>query len=170
MGTHAQQCVYRYELQTRFYSCLLFRFLFIYFLIYCIIKYFLSCRNARALTFSLFVKKYQFNVYLRTPWPLFIISIDRSTVYCCHGLDSIGLDWTFHGRDQKRYTNEILEEYRQDGQAKINDPDYVSPLPPHVYAIADNAYRLMSNPTSENQKRNQSILVRTSLLGSFSIG
>lgn len=43
---------------------------------------------------------------------------------------------------------------------KTFDPDYQSPLPPHVYAIADNAYRLMNNPTSANQKRNQSILVR----------
>ena len=59
-----------------------------------------------------------------------------------------------------RYTNKILEQYRRDGKAKIFDPDYASPLPPHVYAIADNAYRLMNNPTSENQKRNQSILVR----------
>ncbi|CAM9291263.1 unnamed protein product, partial [Scytosiphon promiscuus] len=57
------------------------------------------------------------------------------------------------------YTNEILEQYRRDGKAKAYDPDYLSPLPPHVYAIADNAYRLMNNPTSENQKRNQSILV-----------
>lgn len=62
--------------------------------------------------------------------------------------------------DIKRYTNEILEQYRRDGKAKAYDPDYLSPLPPHVYAIADNAYRLMNNPTSENQKRNQSILVR----------
>ncbi|CAM9373494.1 unnamed protein product [Pylaiella littoralis] len=57
------------------------------------------------------------------------------------------------------YTNEILEQYRRDGKTKAFDPDYLSPLPPHVYAIADNAYRLMNNPTSENQKRNQSILV-----------
>jgi myosin heavy subunit len=57
------------------------------------------------------------------------------------------------------YTNKILEQYRRDGQAKSFDPDFRSNLPPHVYAIADNAYRLMTNPTSENQKRNQSILV-----------
>ncbi|CAN0157957.1 unnamed protein product, partial [Ectocarpus fasciculatus] len=57
------------------------------------------------------------------------------------------------------YTNEILEQYRREGKAKAFDPDYLSPLPPHVYAIADDAYRLMNNPTSENQKRNQSILV-----------
>ncbi|CAM9626880.1 unnamed protein product, partial [Discosporangium mesarthrocarpum] len=57
------------------------------------------------------------------------------------------------------YTNDILEAYRKDGQVKLVDPDYLSPLPPHVYAVADNAYRLMSNPTSETQKRNQSILV-----------
>ena len=61
---------------------------------------------------------------------------------------------------EKRYTNEILEQYRRDGKAKAFDSEYQSPLPPHVYAIADNAYRLMNNPTSENQKRNQSILVR----------
>ena len=60
---------------------------------------------------------------------------------------------------EKRYTNEILEQYRRDGKAKAFDSEYQSPLPPHVYAIADNAYRLMNNPTSENQKRNQSILV-----------
>lgn len=59
----------------------------------------------------------------------------------------------------KRYTNEILEQYRREGKAKAFDPDYLSRLPPHVYAIADDAYRLMNNPTSENQKRNQSILV-----------
>lgn len=58
-----------------------------------------------------------------------------------------------------RYTNDILEQYSKDGKMKLYDPDYLSPLPPHVYAIADNAYRLMNNPTSENQKRNQSILV-----------
>ncbi|CBJ27444.1 myosin-like protein [Ectocarpus siliculosus] len=57
------------------------------------------------------------------------------------------------------YTNEILEQYRREGKAKAFDPDYLSRLPPHVYAIADDAYRLMNNPTSENQKRNQSILV-----------
>lgn len=59
-----------------------------------------------------------------------------------------------------RYTNNVLEQYRKDGMAKVRDPDYLSPLPPHVYAIADNAYRLMNNPTSDHQKRNQSILVR----------
>lgn len=59
-----------------------------------------------------------------------------------------------------RYTNDILDQYRKDGKMKAFDPDYLSPLPPHVYAIADNAYRLMRNPTSSNQKRNQSILVR----------
>lgn len=57
------------------------------------------------------------------------------------------------------YTNDILDQYRKDGKMKAFDPDYLSPLPPHVYAIADNAYRLMRNPTSSNQKRNQSILV-----------
>ncbi|CAM9224876.1 unnamed protein product [Chrysoparadoxa australica] len=57
------------------------------------------------------------------------------------------------------YTVDILEEYRKDGKAKAYDADFQSLLPPHVYAVADNAYRLMTNPTSNNQKRNQSILV-----------
>eukprot|EP00611_Tribonema_gayanum_P031887 TRINITY_DN9340_c0_g1_i1.p1 TRINITY_DN9340_c0_g1~~TRINITY_DN9340_c0_g1_i1.p1 ORF type:complete len:1500 (-),score=485.70 TRINITY_DN9340_c0_g1_i1:137-4636(-) len=57
------------------------------------------------------------------------------------------------------YSNKILEQYRRDGLNKTFDPDFQSNLPPHVYATADNAYRLMTNPTSERQKRNQSILV-----------
>jgi len=57
------------------------------------------------------------------------------------------------------YSNLILKNYQQDGQLKYSDPDHVSTLPPHVYAIADNAYRLMSNPASSDSKRNQSILV-----------
>lgn len=57
------------------------------------------------------------------------------------------------------YSNKILEKYRQDGQSRAFDPDYQSSLPPHVYATADAAYRLMTDPNSEQQKRNQSILV-----------
>ncbi|KAG5178804.1 P-loop containing nucleoside triphosphate hydrolase protein [Tribonema minus] len=57
------------------------------------------------------------------------------------------------------YSNSILEQYKKDGVNKAFDPDYQSALPPHVYATADSAYRLMSKPTSERQKRNQSILV-----------
>ncbi len=43
--------------------------------------------------------------------------------------------------------------------SRVYDPDFQSTLPPHVYATADRAYRLMMNPTSVNQKRSQSILV-----------
>ncbi|CAM9842321.1 unnamed protein product, partial [Phaeothamnion confervicola] len=57
------------------------------------------------------------------------------------------------------YTNDILEQYRRDGVARAFDPDFQSMLPPHVYATADAAYRLMTQPTSGAQKRNQSILV-----------
>mmetsp|Transcript_19374 Transcript_19374/g.28663 ORF Transcript_19374/g.28663 Transcript_19374/m.28663 type:complete len:1499 (+) Transcript_19374:129-4625(+) len=57
------------------------------------------------------------------------------------------------------YGNNILEKYRNDGKLKIRDPDYRSELAPHVYATADNAYRLMTHPSSDDQKRNQSILV-----------
>jgi len=57
------------------------------------------------------------------------------------------------------YSSSILETYQKDGQCKYADPDHVSTLSPHVYAVADNAYRLMSNPASSELKQDQSILV-----------
>ncbi len=57
------------------------------------------------------------------------------------------------------YSNDILERYRKDGISRVYDPDFQGTLPPHVYATADRAYRLMTKPTSVNQKRSQSILV-----------
>ncbi|CAM9562517.1 unnamed protein product, partial [Sphacelaria rigidula] len=59
----------------------------------------------------------------------------------------------------KLYTNEILAAYRQDGERRHYDPEYDGNLAPHVYAIADKAYRNMTAPSNEYEHRSQSILV-----------
>ncbi|CAN0088725.1 unnamed protein product, partial [Sphacelaria rigidula] len=46
-----------------------------------------------------------------------------------------------------------------DGEGRAYDPDFVETKPPHVYAIADKAYRNMTRPTTEYEMRSQSILV-----------
>lgn len=46
-----------------------------------------------------------------------------------------------------------------DGESRSYDPDFVETKPPHVYAIADKAYRNMTTPTTEYGQRSQSILV-----------
>lgn len=63
------------------------------------------------------------------------------------------------------YSEALLQEYQTDGKLKIENPnnDYVSTLPPHAYAIADNAYNAMAHPktkdTGVGKGVNQSILV-----------
>nr|BAF80876.1 myosin-like protein [Saccharina japonica] len=57
------------------------------------------------------------------------------------------------------YTDEILAAYRQDGERRHYDPEYDGTLAPHVYAIADKAYRNMTAPSNEYEHRSQSILV-----------
>ncbi|CAN0188480.1 unnamed protein product, partial [Laminaria digitata] len=39
------------------------------------------------------------------------------------------------------------------------DPEFVETKAPHVYAIADKAYRNMTTPTTEYGQRSQSIMV-----------
>lgn len=55
----------------------------------------------------------------------------------------------------KLYTDEILAAYRQDGERRHYDPEYDGTLAPHVYAIADKAYRNMTAPSNEYEHRSQ---------------
>ncbi|CAM9721920.1 unnamed protein product, partial [Discosporangium mesarthrocarpum] len=57
------------------------------------------------------------------------------------------------------YTDEILGAYRKDGERRHYDPEYDGTMAPHVYAIADKAYRNMTSPSTEYEHRSQSILV-----------
>ena len=58
------------------------------------------------------------------------------------------------------YSKQMLEEYYTHGIAKSAGVD-VTPLPPHVYAVADNAYRCMMDASARRSvdNRNQSMLV-----------
>ncbi len=93
------------------------------------------------------------------PWPLLYLFFFVLFSSCMCGLKghillAINPFWRV-----PLYSNDILEQYCKDGLSRVYDPDFQSTLPPHVYATADRAYRLMMNPTSESQKRSQSILV-----------
>lgn len=55
----------------------------------------------------------------------------------------------------KLYTDEILAAYRKDGERRHYDPEYDGNLAPHVYAIADKAYRNMTAPSNEYEHRSQ---------------
>ncbi|CAN0268355.1 unnamed protein product, partial [Phaeothamnion confervicola] len=57
------------------------------------------------------------------------------------------------------YSDKLLAAYKGDGERRMFDPNYVETLAPHVYAIADKAYRNMTLPTSDLGLRSQSILV-----------
>ena len=46
-----------------------------------------------------------------------------------------------------------------DGERRSYDPNFVETKPPHVYAIADKAYRNMATPATEYSQRSQSIMV-----------
>lgn len=46
-----------------------------------------------------------------------------------------------------------------DGERRSYDPSFVETKPPHVYAIADKAYRNMTTPATEYSQRSQSIMV-----------
>lgn len=46
-----------------------------------------------------------------------------------------------------------------DGERRSYDPNFVETKPPHVYAIADKAYRNMTTPATEYSQRSQSIMV-----------
>ena len=46
-----------------------------------------------------------------------------------------------------------------DGERRSYDPEFVETKAPHVYAIADKAYRNMTTPTTEYGQRSQSIMV-----------
>lgn len=63
------------------------------------------------------------------------------------------------------YTDEILADYRKDGERRHYDPDYDGKLPPHVYAIADKAYRNMTAPSNEYEHRSQVCISAISFLG-----
>lgn len=49
--------------------------------------------------------------------------------------------------------------YQVDGERRSYDPNFVETKPPHVYAIADKAYRNMTTPATEYSQRSQSIMV-----------
>lgn len=53
------------------------------------------------------------------------------------------------------YSDDILAAYRKDGERRHYDPDYDESLAPHVYAIADKAYRNMTAPSNEYEHRSQ---------------
>lgn len=53
------------------------------------------------------------------------------------------------------YSDQILAAYRKDGERRHYDPDYDETLAPHVYAIADKAYRNMTAPSNEYEHRSQ---------------
>jgi len=63
----------------------------------------------------------------------------------------------------KIYSDELLASYQADGAAKVQNADHTSTLPPHAYAIADNAFNAMAHPKSKQadsgKGNNQSILV-----------
>ncbi len=56
------------------------------------------------------------------------------------------------------YTDKLLTEYKSEGQRSVYDPNFVATKKPHVYAIADKAYRNMTLPAGTDV-RSQSILV-----------
>lgn len=58
------------------------------------------------------------------------------------------------------YTDDLLVAYRQDGERRHYDPDYNGKLPPHVYAIADKAYRNMTAPSNDYEHRSQASTLR----------
>lgn len=53
------------------------------------------------------------------------------------------------------YSDATLAAYRKDGERRHYDPDYDETLAPHVYAIADKAYRNMTAPSNEYEHRSQ---------------
>lgn len=53
------------------------------------------------------------------------------------------------------YTDDTLAAYQKDGERRHYDPDYHGKLAPHVYAIADKAYRNMTAPSNEYEHRSQ---------------
>lgn len=55
----------------------------------------------------------------------------------------------------KLYSDDILAAYRKDGELRHYDPNYDETLAPHVYAIADKAYRNMTAPSNEYEHRSQ---------------
>lgn len=55
----------------------------------------------------------------------------------------------------KLYGDDILAAYRKDGERRHYDPNYDESLAPHVYAIADKAYRNMTAPSNEYEHRSQ---------------
>eukprot|EP00903_Cladosiphon_okamuranus_P020316 g18640.t1 len=57
------------------------------------------------------------------------------------------------------YTDKLLKAYKVDGERRSYDPSFVETKPPHVYAIADKAYRNMTAPATAYSQRSQSIMV-----------
>lgn len=53
----------------------------------------------------------------------------------------------------------VKQLYQVDGERRSYDPNFVETKPPHVYAIADKAYRNMTAPATEYSQRSQSIMV-----------
>jgi myosin V len=58
-----------------------------------------------------------------------------------------------------QYSDKILNSYKVDGERRCYDPNHQETMAPHVYALADKAYRNMTMPTTEYNLRSQSILV-----------
>ncbi len=56
------------------------------------------------------------------------------------------------------YSDKLLAEYKSEGECSVYDPNFVPTKKPHVYAIADKAYRNMTLPAGTSI-RSQSILV-----------
>ena len=54
------------------------------------------------------------------------------------------------------YGGHIVDEYRREGAARVLDPDASTSLPPHPYAIADNAYNAMAHPIQPSSSSSSS--------------
>lgn len=101
---------------------------------------------------------------------------EPAILHCLQERYEAGLIYTYTGpiliavnpfKRVNLYTQAILDEYYNKGLMKSMGADVGTELSPHVYAIADNAYRQMmgvivrgnSNDKSGDQRCNQSILI-----------
>ncbi|CAM9404599.1 unnamed protein product [Scytosiphon promiscuus] len=96
--------------------------------------------------------------YLHEPAILFSLKerYGRNTIYTYTGPILLAVN-PFKAVDL--YTDKLLKAYKVDGERRAYDPNFVETRPPHVYAIADKAYRNMTTPTTEYGQRSQSIMV-----------
>lgn len=93
-------------------------------------------------------------------------------MHCLELRFSLDLIYTFTGpfliamnpfKHLEIYSSQVLDMYQTYGSMKasgMSDQMRMRPLPPHVYSVADNAYRSMMRSASEDYKNaNQSVLI-----------